>query len=432
VGWMALGAAPLVVATLAFNAFAMGDPWSFPFSVTGPDDRLGFGRRGVFPSDTTHYTLRAAAQATWDNLTALAAWLFGGVLTVGLAVLGLLRSRVLDGRKWAVAALAVSFPVGYVVFWGPYAMSALWDGLDALGPFYHLPVIVPLVVFAAIELDGLLTRRVVVAGAALLAMAALTVVTVVPAVERNLDETDDYESIDATIDDADLDNSILFVDYTPETGFEARTPFLRNRAGLDQSVLYAYDRGGGDFELIDRYPDRNLARLETVLEPVSPSGFSLGAFLLPDRHPFRPNIVVTSLMVEQGTAFVEPLLVTNPSDGATVTAYGTAPDLEQDEVELADAAPAGTRFPIAGTVGLAPRRVDGLVIDLTDAARTGEFVFGVRVEPPEGDPVQVYELRYPYRVRDDGSIEVITPGTQWARWGDTWYRQDIGDVLNAR
>ncbi|MGH9025955.1 MAG: glycosyltransferase family 39 protein [Acidimicrobiia bacterium] len=431
-GWIALGAAPLLVLTLAYNAYAMGDPLSFPFSVTGPDDRLGFGRRGVFASNTTHYTVRAAAQATWDNLSALPRWVFGGALTIGLAVLGLVRSRILDGRKWAVAGLALSFPVGYVAFWGPYAMSALWDGLEALGPFYHLPVVIPLAVFAGIAFDEIIARRAVLAAGAAAAMVALTLVAIVPAVDRNLDETDGYEYIDATIDDAGLDNSVLFVDYTPDTGFEARTPFLRNRADLDQPVLYAYDRGGANFAAVDRYPDRNLARLESVLEPDSSSGFNLGGFLLPDRHPFRSNVVVTPLEVERGPTFEETLIVHDPGAGATVIAYAAAPGGEPEEIRL------GGKTTVAWTILSGPRLVaepagtkEGY-LTLDEDAPAGEFVLGVRITPSDDGPVMAYELRYAYRLTGDGEVEVLTPGAQWALHGDIWYRQQIGDVLTAR
>jgi hypothetical protein len=417
--WITLGAVPLLVTALAFNAHAMGDPLSFPFSVTGPDDRLGFGRRGVFATDTTHYTLRAAAQATWDNLSAVPLWVFGGALTIGLAVLGLVRSTALDGRKWAVAALAVSFPVGYVAFWGPYAMSALWDGLEALGPFYHLPVVIPLAVFAGIAFDPVLCRRRLLALGTVVAMLAVTTVAVVPAVERNRDETDDYESIDAAIDAAGLDNAVLFVDYTPDTGFEARTPFLRNQADLDQPVLYAYDRGGLDFALVDGYPGRSLARLESVLRPDSPSGFNLGAFLLPDRHPYRSHLVITPIEIERGTDFEQPLAIRSPVSGASMTFYRVVPGSAIDESNL------GTkrRADVVGTID---------ADDLDGAEPVGELTFGVRVTPRDGGPARAYELRYPYRVTADGEIEVMTPGTQWAQHGDTWYREDVSDVLRAK
>jgi hypothetical protein len=297
-------------------------------------------------------------------------------------------------------------------------MSALWDGLEALGPFYHLPVVIPLAVFAGIALDQVLARQRALAIGTVVAMLALTLVAVRPAVDRNRDETDDYESIDAVIDAAGLDHAVLFVDYTPDTGFEARTPFLRNRPDLDQPVLYAYDRGGADFALVDRYPDRSLARLESVLRSDSPSGFNLGAFLLPDRHPFRSDLVVTPIEIERGPDFEQPLGIRNPEPGASMTFYRVVPGAAIDELELG----AKRRAGVVGTVDA--EELDG-------AEPAGELRFGVRVTPRDGAPARAYELRYPYRLTADGEIEVMTPGTQWAQHGDTWYRQDISDVLRT-
>src|SRR5207245_10772848 len=89
----------------------------------------------------------------------LPGWTFRGVILLGLALIGLGTDRATGPRDWAVAALAVTTPTGYFFFWSPFTMAHVFPGLASLGPYYHLPVIVPLVIFGGRALDRVLLSR---------------------------------------------------------------------------------------------------------------------------------------------------------------------------------------------------------------------------------------------------------------------------------
>src|SRR4051794_2211580 len=48
-GWLALGAAPFVLAAVAYNAAVVGGPLSFPNTASDPLDTFGFGARRIMP-----------------------------------------------------------------------------------------------------------------------------------------------------------------------------------------------------------------------------------------------------------------------------------------------------------------------------------------------------------------------------------------------
>jgi hypothetical protein len=74
-------------------------------------------------------------------------WCFGGLLVIGLAVAGW---RVLRRRRGAspLAAAALAIPLGYLFFWGSYN-ALTWGAPYHLGPYYWMPVVIPLAVFGA-------------------------------------------------------------------------------------------------------------------------------------------------------------------------------------------------------------------------------------------------------------------------------------------
>src|SRR5690606_17230297 len=166
------GAGPLVLLNLAYNGAVLGSPTKRPFGVTGSADTFGFGRRGVFESSTLPFDFGDGLSGAGVSLQWLPSWLAGGVVLVALALWGtvsLLRRG--DGpARWVVASWALIVPIAYLFFWGPWAMTHNWDGVQAFGPFYHLPLIVPVVVFGAHGLRLLAARSVPATGVAVAAM----------------------------------------------------------------------------------------------------------------------------------------------------------------------------------------------------------------------------------------------------------------------
>lgn len=264
---MTIGAAPLVLLNLAYNWAVLGSPTKLPFGVTGSADTFGFGRRGVFESSTLPFDFGDGLSGAGVSLQWLPSWLAGGVVLVALALWGtvsLLRRG--DGpARWVVASWALIVPIAYLFFWGPWAMTHNWDGVQAFGPFYHLPLIVPVVVFGAHGLRLLAARSVPATGVAVAAMVALTAWSIPDKVHINQRTTDELRAVERAVDQAALDDAILFLPLRGDGGFLSITPFLENDPALDGSVLYAEDCGtAANRAVLEQHPGRSGYRLEVV------------------------------------------------------------------------------------------------------------------------------------------------------------------------
>ena len=395
------GAVPVLALTLVYNAVVVGGPFRLPFTVTGPQDTFGFGDRGVFPRSTVPFTPADGVTGLLANARGTPAWVFGGVVLVTLAVLGLVRTR--GAGRWAVAALAVVVPLGYLPFWGPYAMSTLWDGLALFGPFYHLPVVVPLAVFGAAGLTWVgrqaagwsrpLTAVLVVA------MTALTGLSLPDAVAGNRAVTDYYRTVQRAVTAADLDDAVLFLPRRGDLGFRSGTPFLENDPSLQQPVLYAEQRGAADLAVAARFPDRTLHRLSEDVPPGRVSGGPL---------------TLERLGVDAGPAVTLRLRMTNPTDHPVAVAYLRAGDRTYEQT-LDEASSRGRVHEVTWTVA-APGAAS------TDPAAVplpGDGVMAVGLEsrePGRTSPGPRWERRVAHRAVDDGhAVELLRPGQGWAR-----------------
>ncbi len=254
------GALPVAVLALVYDAHTMGAPFRLPFSVTGHADAFGFGRRGVFEASTVSFDFGDGLAGTWACLRWLASWSAGGVVLVALAAYGtglcLRRGRGIG--RWALAAWWLVVPFGYLAFWGPWAISYGWDGVQTLGPSYHLALLVPLVVFGACGLVTLVALHRWLGMAMIVAMVGLTVMAVPDKVARNDEVTADFRRAQRAVEAAGLDDAVLFLPLRGERGgFLSVTPFLENDPELDQPVLYAPDAGhGANATLLARFPGR--------------------------------------------------------------------------------------------------------------------------------------------------------------------------------
>src|SRR5215207_2126359 len=207
------GAVPVAVLGLTYNAITMGSPWRPPFSVTGVADAFGFGQRGVFESSTLSFDLGDGLAGTGACVRWLVSWSAGGIVLVALALYGTVLA-LRDGRgtgRYVLASWWLVVPAGYLAFWGPWAMSSNWDGVQTLGPYYHLALLVPLVVFGAHGLVTLVAERRRLALAGIVAMVALTVMAVPDKVEANEEITRQYRAVERVVGDAALDDAILFL-----------------------------------------------------------------------------------------------------------------------------------------------------------------------------------------------------------------------------
>jgi hypothetical protein len=251
------GAVPGLVGFFAYNALATGDPFELPFRLLDQSDTLGLGRHRLLENAPyVDFTPRLAAEATYRNILLLVSWSFGSMVLVALGVFGLVRERALVGR-WLLVVMAIVWPAGYFFFWGSYNYIFLWDGGRFLGPYYYLPVLVPLTIAAGIGFDRLLRVSKPLSVLAVALAAALSVPVVVRTVSDNRDRTETREIVMGAVRDAtEGDRAFLILPAVWGPVLQHPMSFLRNSEGLDGRRVYALDIGPETVEVADRYPDR--------------------------------------------------------------------------------------------------------------------------------------------------------------------------------
>jgi hypothetical protein len=182
VGWYVVGALPPIVATLLYDWAATGSPLRLPFNLLEPADRPGFGPRRMFPEEPYHaFGLHSGIRGSASHLLLTILWVGGGPTLVLLALLGIWRRRR-SAPALVLAAAAIAFPVGYVFFWGAWNASKLWHGVRFIGPFYFLPMVIPIAAFGGAELVALYRRWRPVAAVVVLVGLVSSVLVAAPAV----------------------------------------------------------------------------------------------------------------------------------------------------------------------------------------------------------------------------------------------------------
>ncbi|QLG26168.1 glycosyltransferase family 39 protein [Halorarum halophilum] len=277
-----------VTGALVYNWGLTGDPLVFPYAAFAPADGLGFGRREILGYEVV-YTPGLAIEANARVLAALLSdWVAGGPVGSLLAAvgLGLVAARAAgqggaDSRRLALAGLALSIPLGNVLFWGNLnvlgTLETPGDGLiSLLGPYYHFDVLVPAAAFAAHalivgggRLTALVRGRVPSERRSAALLAAVAVVSAatfaVPAatamgepVERNAAVTEAYAEAYEPFEERSFDDALVFLP-TPY-GDWLNHPFqpLRNDPGYDGDAVYALREN--QFAVVDAFPDRSLYR----------------------------------------------------------------------------------------------------------------------------------------------------------------------------
>jgi hypothetical protein len=420
---VAVGAVPVVALDLAYNAQTMGSPFALPFTVTGPYDTMGFGRRGVFPSTTFRFSARHGLQALTTNARWLPSWSFGGAVTVVLAVVALVAAARAGWRRspwlWAVAGVGVAVFGGYLFFWSPYGMSRRWPGVQTLGPFYHLAALVPVAILGAQGL-ALLWRGTARSRAAALGAVAvgvvLTAVALPPKLDANTRVKHHYQAVGAQVRELDLSDAVLVMPARGERGFVSPAPFLENRPDLDQPVLYAEDRHARNFRLFDRFGDRSIYQLVQQQEPGD-------EFL-------ESSLVPTRLRLDGGALVPLDLRVTNPDGRSHVVAY-ISDGHQRVERVLDDHSRPGAAYTVPWRLaGTGPSQGWTFV---PSPSGGGMLTVGLAVD----DTATVHgnhrwERRIPYRTVG-GEVQLIRPGAGFElfAFGRTrhWITKDVDDRI---
>ena len=274
-----LGAVPGLLAFLGYNALTTGSPLRLPFRLQEQADNLGFGERRTNRLEPFFdYTAKAAWRATSENARLLLTWSFGSVMLLVLGIYGTFL-RPLARARWLLAAWFVVWPCGFFFFWGSFSYIFRWDGGRYLGPYYYLPMLVPLAIGAGFGIqriwDHVQARWVI--GVFVLAAVVLVTPQFGNALDDNRARTEHRRLVAAAVDDAvqavgrSDDGVLIFLPGVWGPNLQHPFSFLRNAPGYDGGRVYALDGGNRDLALQREYPDR------TVLAVSLPDGYIDGA-----------------------------------------------------------------------------------------------------------------------------------------------------------
>jgi len=307
--WLALGAALPLLVMLAYYWAATGSPFRSPFSVLEPRDTLGFGNRKITPNHPDLiFTPAYGVYGVIRHVVLTSFWCFGGLLLVGFLFAGLRGRRRGSPAPW-LALVGLTVPFGYVFFWGTFG-TGLRGGLTAfLGPFYFLPLLVPVTFLAARGFANFWRRDRVLGAMAVVSMLIASGFLLVRGVQANLRATREDRLLYSTLAPIKGERAIVFLQ--PLYGPTLLHPFtgLRNSHDYDARTVYALDLGEHqDLDVIEDHPGRAAYRfrLEGGDYRDNPPDPALYSSVLPLRVVEQPRLR-TTLSVQNPTA--DPVVV---------------------------------------------------------------------------------------------------------------------------
>lgn len=260
VATFALPAGVPAAALVAFNVAATGSALRPPFSLLEPRDTFGFGVRKLYATDPPHrFGLVEGLRGMVEHAGLFDLWAAGGLLLAVLAIATLARRRV-QGPGWALATVGVLVPLSYIVFWGPWNATVLWGGTRYVGPFYFLPVILPLALLGGRGLVDVFHRHRVAGVVAAGVIVALTTTTLIGIIDDNLGFTRQNRALSRLVDRHGGDQLVFTTMPTPFLMHPS--PVIANNWDASGPIVYAVERGDADLDVARVMPDRTPYRLQ--------------------------------------------------------------------------------------------------------------------------------------------------------------------------
>jgi 4-amino-4-deoxy-L-arabinose transferase-like glycosyltransferase len=262
-GFFAGLAAP-VAGLLWFDDAATGSPLRLPFSLFQSGDTLGFGVHRLYPGEQgRHFGLAQGWQGLSRHLELLGGgWAFGGVILVALTIVAVARRRA-SPAALAVLAGGLLLTFGYLFFWGIWNAAIVWGAVRYLGPYYLLPLLVPLSILGALGLREIAAAGLWRAVSAVTLAAGVSGAALVPAIRSDLALSADSGRLAHTV--SAQGRSLVFVDTYPSY-LQHPTSVISNAFPVGGGTVFALAHGGNDFRVLQAFPGRPLYRLRLLGE----------------------------------------------------------------------------------------------------------------------------------------------------------------------
>jgi hypothetical protein len=401
-----VGAGTVVpIALFAVYATAtLGTPFKTHFAILSSDNRPGYGLRGIATGTEQPFGFRDGLGATGANLKWMLGWMFGGALALPLVVWGAVLAFRRARSALVLVGLAVTLVVAYMAFWSPHAIVYGWPGVVYFGPFYYLALLIPIALFTALAIVELFSRHQALGGAALAILVVATGVGLSPKVRPNHEVTEAFEQRAASLEALQVDRGIVFLEGRVYSGWNGLAPFLQNTPKLDGRYVVAQDNGTGNFDVLDRFPDRTPIMFQTVFDAA---------------QPFLVRFDAQRMRVDQGPEASAMIEVIDVEGGHRVAAYARLADGGVYEQILTESSPPGFRQTVSWR--LTARDQEGAnVVPLTE---NGSIELGVTLDADDNNGSNSeHKLIYSYRVRDEG-VQLLRPARPWQRTTEQpfWY-----------
>ena len=392
---------PLAMFAL-YTTVTLGSPFHTHFAVLGSDNRPGFGLRGIATGTEQEFTFSDGVGATGANMKWMLGWMFGGALALPLVVWGAVLAIRRTRSASVLVGLAVVLIAAYTAFWSQHAIVYGWNGVVHFGPFYHLALVIPIAMFTALAIVELFTRHRALGFAALAILVAATGVGLSPKIRPNREITEAYEQRAATLAALQVDKGVVFLEGRVDSGWNGITPFLQNTPDVDGRYVLAQDNGTGNFDVLDRFPDRTPIMFQTVFDA---------------DEPFLLRYDAQRMSLDQGPETTATIEVTDREGGHRVVAYARLADGLVYEQLLTQSSTPGFRQTVSWRL-TAGEQVGDNVVPLTES---GSVELGVALDAKnrEGSSSE-HKLAYSYRVRDQ-QVQVLRPARPFQRTSEQPY-----------